>query len=390
MTQERIRELLNDVAGDVPAPDIADRAWQRSRRIRRRRRVAGSSALAVGVVVAALAVAGVVDDTQPGSVQPDRNNVAERLPVPEAAKPRPFDARVDGAPAWIGPTVQEEERLPQMASGLPESIDLTEDVETTDTPGRSVAAFAASDSDLLEEVLLVDKDGDVSRLELDEPLERPSNPLSGDSFLPLNISSLSPSGRYLVFAQQDDVVLYDLINGDGEPDVWPNDGSASWNVGWAKRDGRWWIQLPVDLMDPATGDIEKTGESGSGGGSQFPVEQKIWPEHYNDAGELAAGGRPSPEAPRFVKKLDEPLFVTVDGPDPRLLVLPGHDDILPPRSRVAGWLDRATVAFQSQDYGVFHLLSWNTRNGAVRMVSEIELPDDWDDGVIASWAKVSR
>lgn len=51
MSEQRIRELLDEVAGPVPAPNLADQAWQRARRSRRRLVVAGAAVAAAVLVI---------------------------------------------------------------------------------------------------------------------------------------------------------------------------------------------------------------------------------------------------------------------------------------------------------------------------------------------------
>jgi hypothetical protein len=397
MTQERIRELLNDVADAVPAPDVAEGAWRRSVRVRRRR-VAGSSVLAVGVIAAVVAVVGVVGDGQAGLAPPREDQIAVPLPPPEAAKAREPDAQIAGAAAWIGPSIEEEERLPRMTSVLPGSVDLTDDVETTDAPGRSIAAFAASDSEnQLQEVMLVDHAGEVSKLDVSgldlELVEKPDPDSDGTiNVLPLNISSLSPNGKSLVLAQNDEVVLFDLVNG-GDPVRWPTYDSESYYVGWTHVEGEGWqIQLVLDVMDPHTGVISpRDGGDDSSSDTDGPVY--IWP------GRAAADGRVAQAVlDRPVPKLEseigtDPVLIQADFPDPATegvppatLALPVDDgDHVRPRSRVVAWFGR-DVAFQSQDYGTFRVLGWDTDTGAVKRISDVELPDEWDTGVIASWA----
>src|SRR5262245_16776206 len=106
MTEPRVRELLTEVADAVPPPEVAERAWRRSVRVRRRR-VAGTAVLAVGIVVAVIGVVAVFNDGSGAIFDGDgRTDVVAPPRPPEAAFPRPPDAHVGSIRAWIGPTVE--------------------------------------------------------------------------------------------------------------------------------------------------------------------------------------------------------------------------------------------------------------------------------------------
>jgi hypothetical protein len=392
MTEQRVRELLGEVADAVPPPDLAERAWRKSVRVRRRR-VAGAAVLAVGAIVAAVGVAGFINDGTGTVPRPDGDRRTDLVaePPPAVALARSPDATVAGAKAWIGPTIEEEARLPYAGSVLPPTIDLAaEDIETTDQPGRAVAAFAAStasEPESLESVLLLGHDGQVSRLPT--PDLGPVYNDKGESVLPLNISSLSPDGKRLVLAQDHAVVIYDLVSGDRIPRS--TGESDSYYVGWAEDGAE--IQLVEDRLDPDSGHVRDvdstTGGSDAESGSRFRVETpQIWPPRTDASGRVAQTGY-GPPISRLGDTLSEPVYVTVDGDRPALLVLP-TDDIghINPRSRVVAWFGDV-VAFQSQDHGTYRVLSWDTSSGSVRRLSEADLPADWDDGVTASWADVS-
>jgi len=341
-----------------------------------------------------VAVAGVVGDGSGTVPRPD----GDRDPAPVAAPPavafaRSPDATVAGARAWIGPTIEEEARLPYAGSALPQTIDLAAaDVETTNRPGRAVAAFAASSAsepESLDSVLLLGRNGQVSRLPT--PGLGPVVNDKGESVLPLNISSLSPDGGRLVLAQDHAAVIYDLVEGGSV--TRPTGGSESYYVGWTETaDYGMQIQLVKDLLDPVTGDVHtvdlEPGGSEAPPDTQFRIDTDIYPER-TDAGGRVAQTAYGPPIPRLGDTLSEPVYVTVDGDPPALLVLPtvdaGH---VSPRSRVVAWFGDV-VAFQSQDHGTYRMLGWDTGSGAVRRLSEAELPSDWDDGVTASWADIS-
>ena len=392
MTEGRVRELLTEVADAVPPPEVAARAWRRSVRARRRR-VAGTALLAVGVVVAVIGIVAVFNDGS-GAI-PDGDGRAEVVapPVPEAAFPRPPDAHVGVSRAWVGPTIEEEAHLPTARTVVPGSIDLDEELETTDAPGRSVAAFAPSDAEhQLEEVVLVGRDGLASRLEVPglDTVMRPDDQGDADTedeyVLPLNISSLSPDGTQLVLAQDHRVVVYDLLT--GKPRTWDTYDSDSYFVGWTEGKDGWQVQLVRDLLDPDTGEIQKSSYQGDGESEDSDGPTEVWPKREIDGREaFAVADRPVPA----LGSDDDDALITVKGSRPAMLALPvDGEDHVSPRSRVVGWLGPDYVAFQSQDHGSYRVLGWDTNTGSVRLLSEADLPSDWDSGVTASWADLLR
>jgi hypothetical protein len=393
MTEQRMRELLHEVADVVPSPNVADQAWRRSVRVRRRRTV-GTALLAAGSVVAVIGLVGfITDGTDPDS-QRRPSPVAPPAP-PEAGSPRAPLARVDGADAWLGPEVAEESRLPRIGSALPPTINLTSVATTQRKPGLSVAAFAAADDMTPESILLLDANAMVSRLEL--PDLDPVYNFKDEQVPLLNLGSLSPDGSRLVFPQPHGVVIYDLVTGVDKPCEVTDNNVSTYYVGWS-ADGSD-IQLPQDTIDPETCDVNPSSSDGDdssarGGADtdiigRFVVDQAYWPlRSWGDrdaeaAWNLKADGLPS--------ELADQELIAVDGPRPALLALPetAEERGVVPGVRVVTWIDRGTVAFESQASGQFNILGWDIRDGAVSLVSEIAVPDGWDAGVIASWADLS-
>jgi hypothetical protein len=388
MTEPRVRELLTEVADAVPPPEVAERAWRRSVRVRRRR-VAGTAVLAVGVVVAVIGVVAVFNDGSDAIPDGDGRADVVAPPVPESAFPRPPDAHVGKIRAWIGPTIDEEAHLPTARTVVPGSIDLDEDLKTTDTPGRSVAAFAASDAEhQLEEVVLVGRDGLASRLDVSglDTVTRPDDEGDADTedeyVLPLNISSLSPDGTRLVLAQNYQVVLYNLLTGHKE--TYRTGISESYFVGWTETKDGWEVQLVRDLLDPDTGEIQESSYQGDGESQDSEGPTDVWPKREMDGREaFAVADQPVPA----LGSDDDDILITVKGSPPAMLALPvDGEDHVSPRSRVIGWLGTDYVAFQSQDHGSYRVLGWDTDTGSMRLLSEADLPSDWDSGVTASWA----
>lgn len=370
MTEERVRELLGEVADAVPPPDVATRAWRGSVRVRRRR-AAGGALLAAGSVLAVIGVVGFVTDG------------AGDVPV-AAGDPRPPVDRVAGAPAWIGPTVAEEAGLPRLASALPDAIDLTSVTATDQRPGRAVAAFSAADDLLPDSVVVLGADGRLSRLPL--PDLDPVVDNRGRAVPVLNLGSLSPDGTRLVVPQPHGVVVYDLRT--GQLDQCSAGGVDTYYAGWS-ADGEK-VLLPNNALDPASCEVTGGGSADDAVAAErigrFTVERRFWPSRSRGRSDAEAAWalQNAGVAPELTKR----ALIAVAGPRAALLALPEAADQrgVAPGVRVVGWLDRRTVAFESQASGRFRVLGWDTRSGAVRLVSEVAVPDDWDTGVIASWA----
>jgi hypothetical protein len=392
MTDQRMRELLHEVADVVPPPNVAGAAWRRSVRVRRRRRV-GATVLAAGSVVAVIGVVGFVTngvgDGSDGSAGP--SPVAPPAP-PEAASPREPFTVVHRAEAWLGPKVAEESRLPRRSSlPLPGTIDLASVATIDQTPGQAVAAFAAADEPTPDSILLLGADQRVSRLKLPD-LEPVRNP-DGVPVPLLNLGSLSPDGNRLVFPQPHGVMIYDLIEG-GRKSCPTDDDVSTYYAGWS-GDGTQ-VTLPEDSINP-DGCVVTRGQSGgdSSAGSeyerigQFVVEQPYFP--MRSLGDQAAEAAWSLQDDGLPAELAEEELIVVDGPRPALLAVPEDADErgVAPGVRVVRWLDHRTVEFESQATGQFNILGWDIKNGAVSLVSEIAVPDGWDDGVIASWADLN-
>jgi hypothetical protein len=392
MTEQRMRELLHEVADVVPPPNVAGAAWRRSVRVRHLRRV-GAAVLAAGSVVAVIGVVGFVTngvgDGRDGSAGP--SPVAPPAP-PEAASPREPFTRVDHADAWLGPKVAEESRLPRRGSlPLPGTIDLTSVATTDPKPGPAVAAFAAADDPTPTSILLLGYDGRVSRLglpDLEPVFTREGNPLPL-----LNLGSLSPDGTRLVFPQPHGIVTYELANGDDQSCTVVGD-VPTFFVGWS-ADGTQ-VTLPEDSINPDSC-VVTPGQSGGDSSAdseyerigQFVVEQPYFP--MRSLGDRAAEAAWNLRADGLPAELAEEELIVVDGPRPALLAVPEDADErgVAPGVRVVSWLDHRTVAFESQATGQFNILGWDIKNGAVSLVSEIAVPDGWDDGVIASWTDLN-
>ena len=121
MTDQQLRDLLEERVADVTMPDVSTVAWRDGRRSRRRDRlaVAGAAGLATAAVTVGVAV--LVDDGATTGPEP-APGVPTSTPVPDPGQP---DATYEGVPVWWSLGQGQEVNLPPVEdSPLPEVIDL--------------------------------------------------------------------------------------------------------------------------------------------------------------------------------------------------------------------------------------------------------------------------
>jgi hypothetical protein len=177
MTDQDLRDLLQERVSDLSTTDLSAAAWREARRRRARRRTTVVAGVAVGAiaVVGAVAVAERDDPGAPaGPVSPS--------PSPSPAGDGP-DAVVGAASVYWSPTPAEEDELepPAQDGVLPATIDLAADAPAVESHpvSRAVAAFAISRDDRVGPVVLVTPDG-YRTLTLPGGLEPRADMLSAD------------------------------------------------------------------------------------------------------------------------------------------------------------------------------------------------------------------
>jgi hypothetical protein len=230
MTEQRLPELLRELAEPVGASGLSERAWQRAQLIRRRRRASVGAVAAVTLTVGALTVVrsygpdpglgpgpGLGDQTGPAtSGDPPTSVSAVPSPAPRI-KPTPPAATVAGAPTWLSPRPEDERALPVMPSVLPANIDLTRPAPLLrDKPlPRAVAAYLLTTLDgKLDRVLVLGTGGGsasaLRRVDLGDLEWVPDG--QGNSTAPFTRTSLSPDGKRIAFAQEHEIVVLTLAD----------------------------------------------------------------------------------------------------------------------------------------------------------------------------------
>jgi len=200
MTDQMLRDLLEERVAGVTMDDLSAVAWSDGRRSRRRDGLAvvGCAGLVAAVVTTGIAVLG-------GDGRPSPTAPAPGVPTATSGAPDGSDAVYEGVPVWWSLDQQEEQELAAVDSPLPAVVDLEAGPLAKAIP-YAVAAFSVGDR-----VRLVGPNGyqlsvGISRL---EDVVKPN----GYSFRPVHTSMLSPSGDYVVFPQNGSVAVYTVAGG---------------------------------------------------------------------------------------------------------------------------------------------------------------------------------
>jgi uncharacterized Zn-binding protein involved in type VI secretion len=357
MTEQRLRDLLADVVGDVPAPDLVGPAWDRSQQLRNRRRAAfvGAAGVTAGVIVAGAVWLG-GDGTSTPIGPPATSTAPIESPERTQGATRSPDVRLAGAPVWRAPDKIAEADLPllpESASGLPATIDLggpAVDIRSSSLP-RALAAFEVGDNstERFRELLLLGPGGELRRLDVDD-LDHTYVDPEGNRMSVLTHESLSPDGTRLLLRQDGSLMIYDLTAGSwqeistrgrsAEYPRWTPDGSAVVVQDIA-------VTVPGDeLTDPGTAPRSPAD-------SRFPMDS-WWGPARSFEGTTAQAGFLSEGLPETMIKSAVEVYqvIAVEGHRTALFAFPegiSRDD-----SRwkgccpVVSWLDEATVAFESR------------------------------------------
>jgi hypothetical protein len=157
MTDQDLRDLLQERVADLTTTDLSASAWREARRLRTRRRTGAVA----GVVVGALAVAGIAVLADSG--RDPRSDEGPTTSSPSVDDPAGPDALAGDAPVYFSPDPAAEDDLEPAgdAGVLPRTIDLASDAPAVESHPvtRAVAAIAVNRSRRLDRVGLVTPDG---------------------------------------------------------------------------------------------------------------------------------------------------------------------------------------------------------------------------------------
>jgi hypothetical protein len=384
VSEQRLKDLLEDLVADVPRPDgqRIDMAWQAARR-RSRRRGMAAMVSAAAVVIAGTAVVGgtLTDDREPSPGAP----TAGGSPSPTATSSpsvRPPDAAYDGVPVWWAPTAADEAGLTWFDSALPSSIDLSPGRPPLEPGEPALGVFTVLDveTERPSRFLVLSSDGETRELAADHIEENRDEFGNVGALTPFN-GGLSPDGWHLFFAQQRSIELYDFESGSWTTIETPE---------WLAEGARWLDAQTIWVPDTFGGRVGST---------------------YGIDGRLLASGVRRVDPDITVTASDEPYGIWVDsgnavagsyflsgpvegGPytnpeavvarvgDSRSVLALGIDGRSKGCCPVVGWLGGGVVALESGH----RVLAWDTVTGAVYRVADSTGLVPGREGVDSSWA----
>ncbi|WP_336211650.1 hypothetical protein [Nonomuraea sp. LPB2021202275-12-8] len=378
MTDQRLRELFNDLAETLPeGSSRAGELWRQGTRsrTRRRRTVAAAAATVTALVVVGIAV----------SPEPVERGVTVYPSVtPTSTVPPP--PGMDTAPPPSG-----EAELPTLATALPERWADIPVVTAVSGPVLALAEFGDG------RIYLMKSGG---RIPLDVKLGD-SVDSAGNRGTPLKPNSLAPDGTMAAFPQKDEVVVVDLVIGQARRYPVPGFNEV---VLW--RGERLLVEQEEAnyLLDLATGKVRRQpykGFTGVAGYSDLRIvspaeggrtaiqeggsEVKLDVEGITNEGSMPVGilgnhgwqrdGLVARSALADYDQAEEAdVVVVADAATGRLvrtLLLPWGDA---PDMRcgkggcpVRGWIGQGTVIIESGD----RLLGWNINTGALSRVADL-------------------
>lgn len=385
MTEQHLRDLMHDSVADVSTEDLADAAWERAVRARRRNRVAAVAGAAAAVV----AIAGTVALVDRPTASPG--------PTPTTSNPRPSedgrpDTQLGDLPVWWSPDAAAEALLPAIEPGrseLPPVIDLGSGAPDVGAApiDRALAAFAVFDDSGVNRLLLLTADGDYRTLDV-SGLAKVSM-TNGYPADPEDVSMLSPDGRVLMFPQDGHLMLYRLETGE-----WRQIDTGTHESGYATWINDTEIYLP-STPDGGPGPIFDLAGDRTGSERFGQVAGADALGHLTAYGTWRTGPRstaetfdPGPDIAVPDGYLGPPGFLaTEDGQVLAFLWKAPGETRWKRCCPVAGWLDSTTVVYESRKTEP-QLIAWTVGTHEFRAVATITGFTPGREAYVASFARL--
>lgn len=385
MTEQRLRDLLVDLASDVPPPDDGriGAAWNEARWRRRRGQVLAAAGVAAALVVGAVGVAGTSSDGRgptPAERSPATSPTAVESTPPSS--PRAPDASYGGVPVWWAPTAADEAGLSWFGSVLPRSIDLSpgRSPVVPGEPALAVLTVQEAESARPLRFVVLTPDGETHELAASH-LRAVRDEFGNAAALTPPNGGLSPDGRHVFFAQQSSLELYVFASG-----TWITIDTADF----AAEGARW--------LDPGT--IWVPSGLGRSSGTTYGVDGRVVStdvrhtdpslgvttadEPYGiwvDSGDAVAGSY-FLQGPVDGGPYTNPEAVVARKGDRRAVLALGINDRSKGCCPVVGWLGDSVVALESGD----RVLAWDIVTGTLSRVSELVGVDPETERTATSWA----
>lgn len=372
MNAPDIRDLLDELAAPLDAPDLARTAWDDAA-ARRRRRHTAVGAAAVALVVLAAGTAFVRDHGDGGT--------GPAQPGPTSTPPEGSEGTFEGFTLWRAPGLNDESGLPAAESPLPSEIDLSapNPSNAAEPLDRAVAAFAIAKGATFREleldgVMLVSPDGALRHLDAPQLAALPT-PGDGPAS-PFGAGALSPDGTRLVVRQADGVAVYDIPR-----DTWTSYRLAvddAWDLPrWSDDGGQVWFG--TRSIDPGTGEVTDHSDGSPVEGTTLWIEYWAGVERVNGDRRAIGAAWLDEHLPMGGLEYPAPAVVALGDGLQDLLVIPDPSNRWKDCCAVAGWLDDDTVVYESRFGGAGpgqagaqqHLVAWNSATGAFGLVSTV-------------------
>jgi len=282
----------------------------------------------------------------------------------------------------VAPTGDEEAQLPRYRTALPDRIDVSRGLPSTDGVRSALAVFALSGDDGLDRVAVLAGDGTSHELvgardRLGRVTDEEGNVLS-----PLLDASVSPSGTRIFFLQRDTLQVYDLA-------------AAAWTEidipEYAGEQARW--QTP-------DGEIWVPDELGSTSGHRYDLtDGEVVPETFAEPHFVDDGYGPLVRGATSVAQSAHLDDLTVDGVQgveaivteteaagTSLLTFAHGTQVQKQCCPAIGWVTPDVLLFQSRRSDVLRVLAWRTGTDEVGLVSEVTGLRWGQEWYTSSWA----